>query len=254
MVLGFPGGRLGLAQNMHYPHWGIPGLRAVILLVAILCSLVARAESFDDFDPDLAKLPQFSPDECAKQSPDAMYARLEEQFNRLQPGPHPISGFYFSEGGRDTFYGTYAHQLRLKTDKAYPKVKDVRGPLVDSYELCLEYLLSVLDSGMGHERYREPARLEWMLYHGEQVKFDDEGFAGPDDYLSEANYWPEQIEAIGVAIGLSNVNPRVQPFETEMRPILKKCVARLEDAEEHMDDNEKRFFRRRLVLLMGRFL
>ncbi|HEX8297201.1 MAG TPA: hypothetical protein VF593_12935 [Chthoniobacteraceae bacterium] len=61
---------------------------------------------------------------------------------------------------------------------------------------------------------------------------------------------PELIEQIGIAIGRANVNPKSYPFETEMRPILAGSLESLAEAERHMTERQKSFFRRRLVLFM----
>lgn len=205
-----------------------------------------------EFDSELARQPALSPEECAKQSPDRMYERLEEANGRLPPeDPGRVNGIS-SLAGEDQFDLVYAHQLRLKTDHDYPKFKAFREPLLKSFQLCMEYIAMLYhNTPVRHENSRVPGRVEWILY---QAGHTDFLYVEKSDWEPDVDYEPELIERIGLAMGRAMVNPTHFPFDTEMRPILKKCLASLAEAERYMTEPQKQFFRRRLALFMTRYM
>ncbi len=93
--------------------------------------------------------------------------------------------------------------------------------------------------------------MEWILYQGSRTGYQ---YIDVSDFESNADYRPELIEQIGLNIAKANGNLEAESFETEMHPILKKCLARLADAERTMSDRQKVFFRRQLVLFMARYM
>lgn len=247
-------------------------LRRSIFLPLILWRVVCCAEVFDPevskyskefdaelasyakaFDADLAKHPALSPEECAKQSPECMHDQLEGANERLAPdNPSRVNGIS-SLAGEDQFYLAYAHQLRLKTDRDYPEIQAFRQPLLKSFQLCMVYTAELYHfTPVRHEHARVPARVEWILFQGAHTNFE---YVEKSELLPQANYRPELIEQLGVAMGRALLNnPKGYPFETEIRPILKRSLASLAEAERHMNESQKLFFRRQLVLFMARYM
>ena len=225
--------------------------KSILLLFALLFSASSYGKDFvKEFDPVLATNPALSPEECAKQCPDQMHERLEAEYLRLQPGdPSRVDGIY-SMGGADGYYLTYAHQIQKRTDQDYPQLKAFRRPHLKSLRLCVEYLAEI-GINVKHEDDRVSARVEWMLFQGART---DYRYVNESHRGGNGDHRPELIEQIGVAIGRANVNTLAFPFDSEMRPILKECLASLAEAERHMTKPQKLFFRRRLALFMTGYL
>lgn len=226
-------------------------LRAVSREIDLLPELAKYAT---EFDPELARHPALSPEECAKQSPERMYERLEESNARLGPADSARVNGISSIAGEDQFYLAYAHQLRIKTDHDYPQIRAFRQSLLKSFQLCMQYIAELYHyTSVRHEHARVPGRVEWILFQGAHTDFQ---YVDGAEWQPLGSYGPESIERIGITMGHAMMRPEDPdyPFDTRIRPYLRKCLASLAEAERHMTGPQKQFFRRRLVLFMTRYM
>lgn len=203
-------------------------------------------------DP-IAKLPQLLPERCAMQAPDAMLAKLLRQ----EPVPEGIGS---CDACVDHFYEVYAEQLSKKTDSEFPETRKFRGPLLECFQTCFQYLAEIHHhNGVKHYSSRIPGQLEWILYHAATQQYSGYTEFGESDVLANAwmdddsKYTPVLIEQIALAIGKANAPSRLDHFDKTIYPILKRALSHLAKAEESMTEDQKLYFRRYLALFITRF-
>jgi hypothetical protein len=218
-----------------------------LALLAGACHAVdlspALAKCAEEFDPEMTGNAALAPAECAKQSPENMQERLEAA---------GTMGGISSLAGEDQFYLAYAHQLRIQTDHDYPQIKAFRKPLLKSFQLCMEYIAELYEiTPVRHEHARVPGRVEWILYQGGHSDYE---YVDEDEWQPQADYEREDIERMGVIMGRAMVDRRFHKFDTEMRPLLKKCLSSFAEAERQMTSKQRRFFCRELLLFMTRYM
>jgi hypothetical protein len=208
---------------------------------------------FAQFDENLARLPQMAPEKCALQPPDILLARL------MKESP-PLEGIGDCESCVDRFYETYAVQLARKTEEDHPEAQKFRGALLECFEMGFSYLAEIHHkNGLKHYARRISGELAWIIFRGAQQQHSGYTDFGKDDILGnawlddESVYTPALIEQIALAIGKANAIDKADNFELNMRPILDRTLTLLATAEAQMNEDQKLYFRRYLVLFITRF-
>ncbi|MES2570633.1 MAG: hypothetical protein V4710_11345 [Verrucomicrobiota bacterium] len=246
----FPPASNAMIQNRRIAEKHFLVLCRSWLLFVLLMWLPCRGNASED---PLALLPQLAPERCAMQSPDALFAKLL----RLEPVPEGIEN---SDACMDRFYQVYAAQLARKTDADFPDNRKFRALLLECFQTCFHYIAGIHHhNGVKHYSSRIPGQLEWILYHAATQQYGGYTEFGGNDLFArawlddESQYTPALIEQIAVAIGKANAFLGSDHFEKSLLPILKRALDQLAKAEESMNDDQKRYFRRYLALFITRF-
>jgi hypothetical protein len=223
------------------------------ILIFLFALLLQHRVMGDAIDATLTRLPQLAPDNCALQSPDALLNTLLA----MEPKPEGVGS---CEACIDNFYDAYAQQLAKKTDADFPAAKKFRPAFRASLETCFEYLAAVHHhNGTKHYSDRIAGQAEWIIFCGAKQKYTGYADFGGNDIMARAwvdddsNYTPKLIEQIGIAIGRANAGSRLDHFEGDMLPILRRSLEHLAEAEQPLTDDQKPWFRRYYVLFMTRF-
>ncbi len=144
-----------------------------ILLLSLLLSgpLLVAAED----EPDLAKAPEMSPENCARRPPEKLYLRLLTK-------EHHVDGVSSSQASQDDFCFIYQQQLQKFVDAHYPSAGKYRKGVQAAFHGAMHFIEALWDPwGLKHEDERLEAQVEWIIYQGAKRYFapDENGVCTP---------------------------------------------------------------------------
>jgi hypothetical protein len=219
-----------------------------IPIVLLLFISFASADNIaeDELIKYIASKGLLSSDLCWNNSPDDLYDRpeiLKETNQKLM--------FLQSLAGRDIFFKTYASELQKVTNIKYPKALKYRVLLVSTFRQISQFIAKLNHgggTGNGHIDGCLPAQVEWLIVSGVSEKF----------YCEIQGYIPDDLVAFSEILirGKHLIQGPEDVKETKevLRRMFAEAMTTLRDAEQNMDEAEKKYYRYHILEWLTKYI
>lgn len=172
------------------------------------------------------------PEACAAQPPWSMWNA------RVTVAPQESS-----EQAQTRFYEAYASCLGDWTQLKHPEAKELRTHIHEAWHQAMSFVVFDVNGGVIHVMPRLPAETEWIIWDGLERGFDR---------AQNGRHTHAMISKLLVMIFEAHAEPS-KKLEASM-PRVKQSLAALSEAEKHLSEIGRAYFRGHLVKTVSQWL
>ncbi len=207
-------------------------MRPFLLLLCVLITGQVHAEP--SYYNTMLAHPAFTGKLCAEWSPGDLMAHL-----RLQPIPGIEVNF--SEAGIDGFYDVYATRLAQHTDSLFPVATAIRPAIQKAFEEIHVALVTAYGGSGRHTFERLPGKVEWIIHTNFAWQLEKTDAVFSDRHIQQA-----------VRI-FTEAHPGSPKRFAEVADHVARALEHLHQAEKKLDRPSQRYFRTKLMGMIGEF-